>query len=162
MAFAFDDLFRAEHQQLTPLSRWNWLKTRIFSVDIYKIHASIIEIFDLFKEGAMAQDMTKVSLGTHYTPLGSHPECPEYKDQTPLWARLVCLVVLGSAAVLLVNEHFTKGKISNFYWIVYCLVLSIASLPKAVFNWKDKSTRYWELSFSALFIGLGLYFFFKP
>lgn len=99
---------------------------------------------------------------TYWTPLGSHPECPEYRDLTPSWIKLVCLIVLGSVTFLLVSEHFTKGKISNFSWIMVALVSSIASLPKAIFNWKDKSTRYWELSFVALYISLGLYLMLKP
>lgn len=112
----------------------------------------------------MSRDMRKVPLGTHQTPIGSHPECPETKDQTPVWLVFVSLIILAVALVMFLIDYFSTpmGVNSVFYSEILLFVLGILSLLRVLFNWKNKSTRYSEMILFVLYTGTGFALIFKP
>ncbi len=108
----------------------------------------------------MAQDMKKVPLGTHYTPLGSHPE--NQKDLTPVWVAQCYLIAMVVVLVLwiinlIANKQYNPSPFSGLFVLIYG-----ASFLNRVVSNRRQRIRYFDLVFSIFMIGSGIYFFFKP
>ena len=107
--------------------------------------------------------MSKVSLGTHYTPLGSHPDLLEREtDLTPGWLSWGQLIALMVFLILsLRNNVANSWQSHNFYSMLFGVTFGGTFLTRAVFN-RRQGVKYHDLVLATLLIGSGLYFFFKP
>lgn len=107
----------------------------------------------------MSRDMRKVPLGTHWTRLGSPFS---NSDKTPAWLVLVFSIIAVMAIGIFVRDYSSKGVISVFHLEIFLFIVGIYSFLRAVFNWKNLLTRYYELVMSSVFIGSGFGLMFKP
>ena len=98
------------------------------------------------------------------TPLGSHPDIPEYKDKVPSLIWLTVIIVPVIIVAFYTRELIATGKVSHLKYGLMLISGSLIPIVDILYNWRGKGRleRILNVSFSVFFIGIGLYHIFKP